>query len=50
LPSLRTKRVVETPTLAVWDATGFPISAPTEFSDGSKSVGNPKSLPTMFLS
>src|SRR5207248_241730 len=38
-PSLRTKRVVETPTLAVCGATGLPTSAPTEFRDGSKSAG-----------
>src|SRR6478752_839220 len=38
-PSLRTKRLVETPTLAVCGAIGLPTSAPTEFTDGSSSGG-----------
>src|ERR1700761_4927278 len=45
-PSFRTKRLVETPTLAVWGATGLPISAPTEFRVGSSKGGKPSSLPT----
>ena len=45
-PSSRTNRLVETPTLAVCGAIGLPISAPTEFSDGSSSGGKPSSLPT----
>src|SRR6516162_1243803 len=45
-PSLRTKRVVETPTLAVCGATGLPISAPTELSVGSSNGGNPRICPT----
>src|SRR5579883_2703 len=45
-PSLRTKRLVETPTLAVCGATGLPTSAPTELSVGRSSSGKPKSLPT----
>src|SRR5215467_4603741 len=45
-PSLRTNLLVETPTLAVCGATGLPISAPTELSDGSSSGGMPSCVPT----
>src|SRR5215470_18965353 len=45
-PSLRTKRVVETPTLAVCGATGFPISAPTELIVGKSNGGKPRICPT----
>src|SRR5215471_2139521 len=45
-PSLRTKRVVETPTLAVCGATDFPISAPTELIVGNSSGGKPRICPT----
>src|SRR5215469_14209484 len=45
-PSLRTKRVVETPTLAVCGATGLPISAPTELTVGNRSGGKPRICPT----
>ncbi len=45
-PSSLTKREVETPTLAVCGATGLPISAPIEFTVGSKSGGKPRSWPT----
>ena len=45
-PSLRTNLLVETPTLAVWGATGLPISAPTELSVGNSSVGMPSWTPT----
>src|ERR1700756_520800 len=45
-PSLRTKRVVDTPTLAVCGATGLPISAPTELTVGSSRGGNPRICPT----
>src|ERR1700761_2267379 len=44
-PSLRTKRVVETPTLAVCGATGLPISAPTELRVGSKRGGGTRGCP-----
>src|SRR5215472_15189657 len=47
-PSRRTYLVVETPTLAVCGATGLPISAPTEFSDGSSSGGMCSSPPTEY--
>ena len=45
-PSLRTKRLVDTPTLAVCGATGLPISAPTEFNVGSSNGGSPSCTPT----
>src|SRR5215475_3086566 len=45
-PSLRTNFDVDTPTLAVCGAIGLPISAPTEFRDGSSSTGKPSTLPT----
>src|SRR5579885_1814110 len=45
-PSLRTKRLVDTPTLAVCGATGLPISAPTELTVGSSTGAQPKRLPT----
>ena len=45
-PSLRTNRLVETPTLAVCGAIGLPISAPTEFSVGSSSRREAEDLPT----
>lgn len=45
-PSLRTNRLVETPTLAVCGAIGLPISAPTEFRVGNSNSGNPSTLPT----
>src|SRR6185437_3120441 len=45
-PSLRTKRLVDTPTLAVCGATGLPTSAPTEFRDGNRTGGKPRILPT----
>src|SRR6478609_9174809 len=45
-PSLRTKRLVETPTLAVCGAIGLPISAPTELRVGSSSGGIPSCTPT----
>src|ERR1700686_1636360 len=38
-PSLRTKRLVDTPTLAVCGAIGFPTSAPTELNDGRNRGG-----------
>src|SRR5947208_13904342 len=44
-PSLRTKRLVETPTLAVCGAIGLPTSAPTELNDGSSSGGRFSSRP-----
>jgi hypothetical protein len=44
-PSLRTRRLVETPTLAVCGAIGLPTSAPTELSDGVSSSGKWSSLP-----
>src|SRR5437588_8422896 len=44
-PSLRTKRLVETPTLAVCGAIGFPTSAPTEFIEGNRRTGRCNSLP-----
>src|SRR5262252_5100172 len=47
-PSRRTYLVVETPTLAVCGAIGLPISAPTEFSDGSSSGGMCSSPPTEY--
>src|SRR6201999_189885 len=45
-PSLRTKRVVDTPTLAVCGAIGFPISEPTELMVGSSNGGKPRICPT----
>src|SRR6516165_8468270 len=45
-PSLRTNFVVDTPTLAVWGATGLPISEPTELSVGKISGGKPSNWPT----
>src|SRR5262245_4907944 len=49
-PSLRTKRVVETPTLAVCGAIGFPISAPTELTVGiSSGGGNNTRIATILL-
>src|ERR1700753_4001670 len=45
-PSLRTKRVVATPTLAVCGAIALPTSAPTELSDGNSSNGAPSSCAT----
>src|ERR1700730_12946577 len=45
-PSLRTKRLVDTPTLAVCGATGFAMSAPAQLSVGGSSKGKPSSLPT----
>src|SRR5579875_1959069 len=47
-PSLRTKRVVATPTLAVCGATGLPTSAPTELSDGNSSTGAPRIFATEY--
>ena len=44
-PSLRTNLLVETPTLAVCGAIGFPTSAPTELNDGSSSTGRFSSRP-----
>src|SRR5437867_3191269 len=44
-PSLLTKRLVDTPTLAVCGAIGFPTSAPTELNDGRSSGGRFKSRP-----
>src|SRR5438552_18480924 len=44
-PSLRTKRLVDTPTLAVCGAIGLPTSAPTELNDGSRSGGRLSSRP-----
>src|SRR5579864_317661 len=46
-PSLRTNLQVDTPTLAVWGAIGFPTSAPTELSDGNSSTGKLSNLPVM---
>src|SRR5579872_4882865 len=45
-PSFRTKRLVDTPTLAVCGAIGLPISAPTELRVGKRSMGKPRSRPT----
>lgn len=45
-PSLRTKRLVDTPTLAVCGATGLPISAPTELREGNRRGGRPRILAT----
>src|ERR1700744_602470 len=45
-PSLRTKRVVDTPTLAVCGAIGLPISEPTELIVGNSSGGKPRICPT----
>src|ERR1700760_3239368 len=47
-PSLRTNWLVDTPTLAVWGATGLPISAPTELSDGRISGGMFSSPPSEY--
>src|SRR5580704_16445113 len=44
-PSLRTNLLVETPTLAVCGAIGFPTSAPTELKEGSNRTGKFNSLP-----
>src|SRR6478752_6591212 len=44
-PSLRTNRLVDTPTLAVCGAIGLPTSAPTELNDGSSSGGRFNNLP-----
>src|SRR5438105_13642351 len=44
-PSLRTNRLVDTPTAAVCGAIGFPTSAPTELNDGSSSGGRFSSRP-----
>src|SRR5258707_14704019 len=46
-PSLRTNLHVETPTLAVWGAIGFPTSAPTELSDGNNRTGRFSNFPVM---
>src|SRR5579875_1490214 len=46
VPSSRTKRLVDTPTLAVWGATGLPVSAPTELREGKRRAGAPSSLAT----
>src|SRR5215469_18703049 len=45
-PSFLTNLLVETPTLAVWGATGLPISAPTELRDGGSSTGMPSWVAT----
>src|SRR6266566_3984936 len=47
-PSLRTNRVVATPTLAVCGAIGLPTSAPSEFSDGNNSTGACRSFATEY--
>src|SRR3954462_7349722 len=44
-PSLRTNRLVETPTAAVCGAIGLPTSAPTELNDGKSSSGRFSSCP-----
>src|ERR1700735_550462 len=47
-PSRRTYLVVDTPTLVVCGATGLPVSAPTEFSEGNRKTGAPSSLATEY--
>src|ERR1700681_2206152 len=48
-PSLRTKRLVDTPTLAVCGAIGFPTSAPTELNDGRDRGGRVSKPPRARL-
>src|SRR5437870_12346302 len=47
-PSLRTNRLVDTPTLAVCGAMGLPTSAPTELNEGSISGGRFNSRPVII--